>query len=149
MYIISACLCGVNCKYNGLNNYNEKCNELFISGKAVLVCPEQLGGLPTPRIPSELQDNTLNIINGNGKILNRDGKDVTENFLKGAKEVVNIAEKLNIKKAILKEGSPSCGVNYIYDGTFNGNKIKGAGVTSELLKALDIEVISEEDLDRR
>ena len=143
MYIISACLCGVNCKYNGLNNYNEKCNELFISGKAILVCPEQLGGLSTPRVPSELQDNTLNIIKKNGKILNKDGEDVTENFLKGAREVATIAKKLNIKKAILKEGSPSCGVNYIYDGTFTGNKIKGNGITTELLKALDIEVISE------
>ena len=149
MYIISACLCGVNCKYNGLNNYNEKCNELFISGKAILVCPEQLGGLSTPRVPSELQDNTLNIIKNNGKILNKDGEDVTENFLKGAREVTTIAKKLNIKKAILKEGSPSCGVNYIYDGTFTGNKIKGNGITTELLKALDIEVISEEALDRR
>ena len=143
MYIISACLCGVNCKYNGLNNYNEKCNELFISGKAILVCPEQLGGLSTPRVPSELQYNTLNIIKKNGKILNKDGEDVTENFLKGAREVATIAKKLNIKKAILKEGSPSCGVNYIYDGTFTGNKIKGNGITTELLKALDIEVISE------
>ena len=149
MYIISACLCGVNCKYNGLNNYNEKCNELFISGKAILVCPEQLGGLSTPRVPSELQDNTLNIIKKNGKILNKDGEDVTENLLKGAREVATIAKKLNIKKAILKEGSPSCGVNYIYDGTFTGNKIKGNGITTELLKALDIEVISEEALDRR
>ena len=149
MYIISACLCGVNCKYNGLNNYNEKCNELFISGKAILVCPEQLGGLSTPRVPSELQDNTLNIIKKNGKILNKDGEDVTENFLKGAREVATIAKKLNIKKAILKEGSPFCGVNYIYDGTFTGNKIKGNGITTELLKALDIEVISEEALDRR
>ena len=149
MYIISACLCGVNCKYNGLNNYNEKCNELFISGKAILVCPEQLGGLSTPRVPSELQDNTLNIIKKNGKILNKDGEDVTENFLKGAREVTTIAKKLNIKKAILKEGSPSYGVNYIYDGTFTGNKIKGNGITTELLKALDIEVISEEALDRR
>ena len=102
MYIISACLCGVNCKYNGLNNYNEKCNELFISGKAILVCPEQLGGLSTPRVPSELQDNTLNIIKKNGKILNKDGEDVTENFLKGAREVATIAKKLNIKKAIFK-----------------------------------------------
>ena len=62
MYLISACLCGVNCKYNGANNYNEKCNELFISGKAVLICPEQLGGLTTPRVPSELQGNAKDVI---------------------------------------------------------------------------------------
>ena len=96
-----------------------------------------------------LEISAINIIKKNGKILNKDGEDVTENFLKGAREVATIAKKLNIKKAILKEGSPSCGVNYIYDGTFTGNKIKGNGITTELLKALDIEVISEEALDRR
>jgi uncharacterized protein YbbK (DUF523 family) len=71
MYIISACLCGVNCKYNGLNNYNKKCEELFLKGEAILVCPEQLGGLSTPRIPCELQDSSLNILNGNGIITNK------------------------------------------------------------------------------
>ena len=147
MYIISACLCGVNCKYTGLNNYNEKCNELFISGKAILVCPEQLGGLSTPRVPSELQDNTLNIIKKNGKILNKDGEDVTENFLKGAREVATIAKKLNIKKAILKEGSPSCGVNFVYDGSFNGNKVKGKGITTEMLNEIGIKTLSEKDLE--
>ena len=73
MYLISACLCGVNCKYNGANNYNEKCNELFISGKAVLICPEQLGGLTTPRVPSELQANAKDVMEGNGKVITKCG----------------------------------------------------------------------------
>ena len=135
MYLISACLCGVNCKYNGNNNYNKICDELFSSGKAILVCPEQLGGLPTPRIPSEI----INHFNNNK---------LEDTFVvnKNAQETLNIAKKLNIKKAILKEGSPSCGVNYIYDGNFNGTKIPGMGITTKILKEAFIEVISEKDL---
>lgn len=146
MYLISACLCGVNCKYNGSNNYNEFCDNLFRSGKAILVCPEQLGGLPTPRVPSELLASAEEVLNEDGKILTKDGRDVTKEFLKGAAEVNEIAKKLNIKCAILKDGSPSCGVNYIYDGYFNGGKIKGGGVTAELLSKNGIKVLSENDL---
>ncbi len=146
MYLISACLCGVNCKYNGRNNYSKYCDDLFKSGKAVLICPEQLGGLPTPRVPSEMNDRAEEILNRKGKILTKDGSDVTEEFVKGAKEVEEIAKKLNIEGAILKDGSPSCGVNYIYDGTFTGNKIKGRGITTEILVQNGISVISENDL---
>lgn len=146
MYLISACLCGVNCKYNGGNNYSKYCDDLFKSGKAILICPEQLGGLSTPRIPSEMNDRAEEILNGKGKILARDGRDVTEEFVKGAKEVEEIAKKLNIEGAILKDGSPSCGVNYIYDGTFTGNKIKGRGITTEILIQNGISVISENDI---
>ena len=146
MYLISACLCGVNCKYNGLNNYNEICEKLLASGKAILVCPEQLGGLPTPRIPSEIIGNSLDILDGKGEVVNKEGSDVTAQFIKGAKETLDIAKKLNIKKAILKDGSPSCGVNYIYDGNFSGTKINGMGVTAQLLKESLIDVISEDEL---
>ena len=147
MYLISACLCGVNCKYNGLNNYNEICDKLFTSGKAILVCPEQLGGLPTPRIPSEIIGESSNILNNNnGSVIDKNGNYVTPQFVKGAKETLQIAKKLNIKKAILKDGSPSCGVNYIYDGNFNGSKIKGMGITAQLLKESSIDIISELEL---
>ena len=147
MYLISACLCGVNCKYNGLNNYNEICDKLFTSGKAILVCPEQLGGLPTPRIPSEIIGESSNILNNNnGSVIDKNGNYVTPQFVKGAKETLQIAKKLNIKKAILKDGSPSCGVNYIYDGNFNGTKIKGMGLTAQLLKESSIDIISELEL---
>ncbi|WP_370830058.1 DUF523 domain-containing protein [Clostridium sp.] len=147
MYLISACLCGVNCKYNGLNNYNEICDKLFTSGKAILVCPEQLGGLPTPRIPSEIIGKSSNILNNNNDyVIDKNGNDVTPQFVKGAKETLQIAKKLNIKKAILKDGSPSCGVNYIYDGNFNGTKIKGMGLTAQLLKESSIDIISELEL---
>ena len=85
MYLISACLCGVNCKYNGLNNYNEICDKLLASGKAILVCPEQLGGLPTPRIPSEIIGKSSNILTyNNGSVIDKNGNDVTSQFLKGA-----------------------------------------------------------------
>lgn len=147
MYLISACLCGVNCKYNELNNYNEICDKLFTSGKAILVCPEQLGGLPTPRIPSEIIGESSNILNNNnGSVIDKNGNYVTPQFVKGAKETLQIAKKLNIKKAILKDGSPSCGVNYIYNGNFNGSKIKGMGITAQLLKESSIDIISELEL---
>lgn len=143
MYIISGCLCGVNCKYNGKNNLNLKCLDILKKGQGILVCPEQLGGLTTPRKPSELQETSQNILSGNGSILDIQGIDVTEEFLKGAKEVLNIALMANIEKAILKEGSPSCGVNYVYDGSFSGNKIKGEGITTSILRKAGIEVISD------
>lgn len=145
MFLISACLCGVNCKYSGKNNMDERCMHLLEEGKALLVCPEQLGGLSTPRKPSELQNVPEDILNMSGKILTCDGDDVTENYLKGAQEALKIAEKAGIKKAILKEGSPSCGVNYIYDGTFTHKKIEGCGLTTSLLRKHGIDVLSEQD----
>lgn len=146
MYLISACLCGVNCKYNGGNNFNEKINEILKRGEGVLVCPEQLGGMETPRAPSEIiENNNLDDLD-KIRIINSLGEDKTEFFIKGAKEALNIAKNIGIKKAILKEGSPSCGVNFIYDGTFTGNKIEGMGVTARVLKSNGIDVFSEVDL---
>lgn len=146
MYLISACLCGVNCKYNGKNNLNDRCVELLREGKAILVCPEQLGGLSTPREPAELKGNPKEILEGtDGKILSISGKDVTEEFLKGAKETLKIAKAIDAKKAILKEGSPSCGCNFIYDGSFSGNKIRGKGLTAYMLEMEGIKVISEKE----
>ena len=146
MYLISSCLCGVNCKYNGSNNLNSKCLDLFKEGKAILICPEQLGGLPTPRTPAEIQGDSEGVLNGNNKIITKKGLDVTKEFLKGAYETLHIAKLSKINKAILKEGSPSCGVNYIYDGNFNGTKIKGKGLTATILEKNGIDIISEIDL---
>lgn len=146
MYIISACLCGVNCKYNGKSNTDERCLKLFREGKAVLVCPEQLGGLTTPRNPVELNNTASQVLEGDGKALNNQGEDVTKQFLNGAYETLKIAKELGVSRAILKEGSPSCGCNFIYDGTFTGNKIKGKGITAQLLENEGIIVFSEEDL---
>lgn len=146
MYLISACLCGINCKYNGSNNYNEICEKLLIQNKAIPICPEQLGGLSTPRTPCELQGTANEIIQGKNSIVSKDGIDVTEMFLKGANEVLKLSKVLNVKKVILKEGSPSCGVNFVYDGTFSGKKVSGMGITAQMLSDALIEVCSEEDL---
>lgn len=148
MYIISACLCGVDCKYSGKNNLNEKCLRLFKDGRALLVCPEQLGGLPTPRNPVELQGIASEIIeNKNGKAMSSIGEDFTNQFIKGAYETLKIAQTIGIDKAILKEGSPSCGCNLIYDGTFSNNKIKGKGITAYLLEKEGMTVFSDEDIE--
>ncbi|VYU09477.1 DUF523 domain-containing protein [Clostridium tertium] len=151
MYLISSCLCGVNCKYNGGNNLNSECLELVKEGKAILVCPEQLGGLNTPRIPAEIIGKAEDILQGNSnsKIITKDKIDVTSEFLKGAQETLKIANLYNIKKAILKEGSPSCGVKYVYDGTFSSNKISGMGLTAKVLRENGIEVIGDTDFGRK
>ena len=140
MMIISACLCGCDCKYNGKNNKNESCVELLKRGKAVLVCPEQLGGMTTPRVPSEILKN-----DGKISVISKEGKDVSKEFKKGAEEALKIAKLVDAKVAILKNGSPSCGSKNIYDGTFSGNKIKGEGITAKLFMENEIEVFSEDE----
>ena len=138
MYIVSACLCGINCKYNGRNNLNPAVLKLVKEGKAIPVCPEQLGGLPTPRIPSERK---------NGKVINKEGIDVTKNFQDGSNEVLKLCKELNIKTCILKSKSPSCGYGEIYDGNFNGTLTKGNGVLTDMLIDNGIEVISSDKID--
>lgn len=135
MILVSACLCGVNCKYNGKNNLNEEMMELLKSGEALLICPEQMGGLTTPRNPSEIK-----IINNEVKVFMNDGTDVTANYKRGAEEVLRLAKELNIKKAILKKKSPACGYGEIYDGTFSGVLTQGNGITAALLLENGIEV---------
>lgn len=142
MILVSACLVGINCKYNGKNNYNEKILDLVRSGKAIPLCPEQLGGLSTPRVPCEIK-----FIDGKRYVFNKDGLDVTEMFNKGAEEVLVFVKKMNIKKAILKSKSPSCGVGKIYDGTFSNNLIDGNGILAEMLVSSGIEVISSEEFE--
>lgn len=137
MMLVSACLCGINCKYNGTNNYNEKVFNLVKEGKAIPVCPEQLGGLTTPRIPSEIKDN---------KVINKDGIDVTDNFIKGANEVLDLCKKLNINKVILKSKSPSCGMGLIYSGNFDDKLVEGNGILTDLLLKNNIEVINSDEL---
>ena len=142
MILVSACLLGINSKYDGTNNYLEKLDEYLKGEEFIFMCPEQLGGLCTPRNPSEIK-----YVDGKRKVFSNDGVDVTENFEKGAQEVLNICKKYNIKKAILKSGSPSCGYGKIYDGTFSGNKIDGNGITTELLLENGIEVISSKEFE--
>lgn len=147
MIIVSACLIGVNCKYNGENNYNDKVKEFLKNKQYIPICPEQLGGLTTPRNPSEIDNmGGQEVLKGNSKVISCKNEDVTDNFIKGAKESLKIAKLFDCKQALLKEGSPSCGCNFIYDGTFKGNKISGMGVTAALFNANNIEVFSEKEL---
>ncbi len=137
MIVVSACLLGENCKYDGTNNKNNKVLDFLQGREYIAICPEMLGSLPCPRIPAEIKGS---------KVFNKEGKDVTEQFLNGAKKALEIAVKNGADMAILKESSPSCGVNTIYDGNFTGTKIKGSGITAELLKNQGIKVITEKDV---
>lgn len=140
MILVSACLTGLNCKYNGKNNYNEKIFDLVKEGKAIPICPETLGGLTTPRTPSEIK-----YINGERRVITKEGIDVTKEYERGAEEVLNLAKKLNVTRVILKDRSPACGKGEIYDGTFTGTLTTGNGILTDLLIKNNIEVISLEE----
>jgi uncharacterized protein YbbK (DUF523 family) len=137
MKICSACLLGINCRYNNEAKPNQKVLELVKTEILIPICPEQLGGLSTPREACEQKGN---------KVFTKSGKDVTEYFIKGSEEVLKIAKLFGIKEAILKQRSPSCGSGKIYNGSFNGTVINGDGVTSKLLKKNGFNVVSEEEL---
>lgn len=141
MIFVSACLAGINCKYSGGNNYNEKVFNLVKEGKALPVCPEQLGGLTTPRNSAEIK-----VVNNNTYVVDKEGNDFTVQFEKGAKEVINLAKKLNITKIILQPRSPSCGVGKVYSGNFDGKLIDGNGILADLCIKNGIKVINSEDL---
>jgi uncharacterized protein YbbK (DUF523 family) len=137
MIIVSACLAGIRCRYDGAGKPCEAVIRLVAEGKAMPVCPEQLGGLTTPRVPAELKG---------GKVIRKDGIDVSEEFNRGAQEALKLAQLAGAKEAILKSRSPSCGVGKIYDGSFNGTLIEGDGVFAALCKSNDIEVKTEEEI---
>ena len=137
--LISACLLGVNCRYDGKNNKlpDEKLEELKEKYELIPVCAEIYGGLTTPRVPSERRD---------GRVYSKVGVDVTEEFTKGAEAVLYMAKLFGAELAILKENSPSCGSGTIYDGSFSGKLTEGDGVTAELLKKHGITVIGEKKI---
>ena len=146
MKLVSACLCGVNCKYNGKNNINLYFMELLREGEVIPVCPEQLGGLPTPRKPAEILGGSgQDVLAGNSRVVTRDGLDVTEYYIKGAYETLKIAQLADADTAVLKSRSPSCGNGYIYDGSFSYKTRKADGVTAALLKENGIRVTDEDD----
>jgi uncharacterized protein YbbK (DUF523 family) len=137
MIIVSACLAGVACRYDGAAKPSEKVIRLVAEGKALPVCPEQLGGLPTPRAPAEIIGN---------RVIRKDGVDVTEAFLRGAREALKLASLVRAKSVILKARSPSCGFGKIYDGSFTDTLTDGNGVFAELCRKNEIEVKTEEDI---
>ncbi|WP_066504238.1 DUF523 domain-containing protein [Abyssisolibacter fermentans] len=140
MILVSACLAGINCRYNGESVVIEDIVNLIKEGKAVPVCPEQLGGLTTPRNPSE-------IIKENNEIKVKDckGNDVTKQFEIGAKETLKFAKSIGADIAILKQRSPSCGYGLVYDGNFNGATVTGNGLTAHLLSDNNIKIYNEEN----
>ena len=148
MKLISACLLGIRCAYSGDDKYkNDRAVELSGIEPLIPICPEQLGGLPTPRAPQEIQDGEgEDVLNGRCRVLNKNGEDVTREFVRGAEETLRIAEQLKVKEFIGKFGSPSCGCSQIYDGSFLGRLTSGDGVTTALLRRNGIRIIGEEDL---
>ena len=133
--LVSSCLLGLNCRYCGGGCPSEAVKRLAGRFGLIPVCPEQMGGLPTPRPPVELR---------NGKAVSRTGKDVTEPFRKGAQETLRLAKLFGCGYAVLKSRSPSCGSGIIYDGTFSGAQTQGDGVTAALLRRSGVIILNEE-----
>ena len=136
-YVVSACLAGEACRYDGKANLCPAVRELVRSGQAIPVCPEVLGGLPIPRIPAEIREN---------RVLAKDGTDVTEAFVRGAEAALRLAQEAGCSKAILKARSPSCGSGTIYDGSFSGVRIPGEGVFARMAREAGLLVCTEEEV---
>ena len=136
--LISACLLGIRCRYDGAGKYDARMEKLMEKHHLIPVCPEIYGGLPTPREPSE---------RAGDRVLSNEGRDVTTAFHKGAEETLALAKLFQCKYAILKERSPSCGHGEIYDGTFSGTLSKGSGMTAELLAKNGITVLGESQIE--
>lgn len=137
--LVSACLLGENCKYNGTNNFNKDVAALGDKFELIPVCPECFGGLPTPREPAEIQG---------GRVVTKSGADVTDAFADGAEKTLYIAQECNAPCALLKENSPSCGCGNVYDGTFSKKLVCKNGVTAQLLLDNCIQVFGENNIDK-
>lgn len=139
--LISGCLLGQRVRYNG--EAKPLISELVTlwqqQGRLISICPEVIAGLPVPRSPAEIDQNS-------GKVITCEGDDVTEEFSQGAQQALNLCKKYNIEFALLKESSPSCGTNTIYDGTFSQVKLMGEGVTTKLLRQHGVKVYSEDSI---
>ncbi|ANQ51900.1 DUF523 domain-containing protein [Flammeovirga sp. MY04] len=140
-YIISSCLVGVKCRYNGTCSSTINLEDMIQSGEAIPICPEVIGGLPTPREPVEIQQTEDGI-----RVTNKAGNDYTPQFLKSAEEVLKICQDNGITNAILQSRSPSCGFGKIYDGTFSGKLIEGNGVVADKLFKNGISVMTDEEV---
>lgn len=133
---VSACLLGLNYKYNGRNNYSEELEKLLKKHEVIPICPEVLGGLPIPRDPSEIVK---------GEVLTNMGKSVDKEFKNGAKKALEIVKESGAELVILQSRSPSCGLGKIYDGSFKGRLVEGDGVFVKLLKDEGIKVVDVSD----
>lgn len=137
--LISACLLGVSCRYDGKSKPMENIGKLMEKYELIPVCAEIFGGLPTPRVPSEISGE---------KVITSEGKDVTAEYLKGAEEVLRLGKLFGAKKALLKERSPSCGSGIIHDGKFDGGLVPGFGKTAALLIENGFEVYGESEIEK-
>jgi uncharacterized protein YbbK (DUF523 family) len=136
--LVSACLLGVCCRYDGAGKTHPLAGELMTRYTVIPVCPEQLGGLPTPRPPAERQGE---------RVMAKGGLDVTEPYRRGAEETLKLSRLFGCQAAVLKERSPSCGCGHIYDGTFSGTVTTGDGVTAALLRENGIPVLGESQIE--
>lgn len=137
--LISACLLGCCCRYDGASKPHPLAEILAQRHTLVPVCPEQLGGLPTPRPPAERQGD---------RVVSQEGQDVTEQYRRGAEEALRLCRLMRCEAAVLKERSPSCGCGTIYDGTFSKTLCPGDGVAADLLTSAGIAVYGESQLEK-
>ena len=144
IYLVSACLLGINCRYNGSSSQIPDLETLVDSGRMIPVCPEVLGGLDTPRAACEIVIQA----DGSKKVLTQAGTDCTLEFQEGAQKVLEICRTCGVDQVILKANSPSCGCGFVYDGSFSGKLIDGMGLTADLLLEHDIQVYNENNWDR-
>lgn len=135
--LVSACLLGLDCRYCGTGKYISELEDLKRDFQFIPICPEQLGGLPTPRSPVELKE---------GRAVNQEGGDCTEQFIKGGEEACKLADYFDCRAAVLKANSPSCGYGQIYDGNFQGKLTTGHGITAEMLAKKGLRIYSENNL---
>ncbi|MGE5398260.1 MAG: DUF523 domain-containing protein [Chitinophagales bacterium] len=146
MIMVSACLLGTSCKYNGGHNLNQAVASYLKDKPIILICPEMLAGLGIPRNACEIQGGDgHDVLSGKARVVSLSGKDLTAEFIMGAESCLNLALLNEVSTAILKERSPSCGCRQIYDGCFSNSIVKGSGVTASLLEKNKIKIMSEED----
>ncbi|MGW8224262.1 MAG: DUF523 domain-containing protein [Anaerolineales bacterium] len=145
--LISPCLIGIRTRWDEDCEEIEELTNLVKSGQAVFLCPEQLGGLTTPREPAETErgKTAKDVLNGDARVLTITGKNVTDQFVAGAYRILEFCQKMGVEVAILKSDSPSCGSKRTYDGTFTDTKIAGKGITAELLEQNGIKVYNEKN----
>ncbi len=144
LFLVSACLVGARTRYDGEARLHPELLQLLQEGRAVPICPEQLGGLTTPRPPAEIQDGDgFDVLAGRARVVTGEGQDVTAAYLRGAEEVLRLAKIWRVSGAVLKERSPACGCSQIYDGTFTGKLRAGFGVAAAILAQAGLPVFSE------
>ena len=145
--LISPCLIGIRTRWDESCDEIEELINLVKSGQAVFMCPEQTGGLTTPREPSETEPGKTakEVLNGKAKVLTITGKDVTEQYVTGARRILKFCQEMGVEIAILKSDSPACGSERTYDGTFTGTIIPGKGIAAELLEQNGVKVYNEKN----